>query len=141
MIYKEVFMGFIFIPLIPAFILFLMGILKRSKRKNWKKTDAISIKDSSLGFSFPKPIVEYDVDGVTYREQSNVGQRFHIRPGKKVQVFYNPERPNEMIIDTFIQRGSVYFLIGGVFLFFSFTSTILYFITSFLHSLIEFPPS
>lgn len=141
MIYKEVFMGFIFIPLIPAFILILMGILKRSKRKNWKKTDAISIENRSVGLGYPKPIVEYEVDGVIYREQSNVGQQFHIRPGKKVQVFYNPERPNEMIIDTFIQRGSIYFLIGGVFLFFSFASTIFYFITNFLHSLIEFPPN
>lgn len=117
-----------------------MGILKKIKRRDWHKAEAISIEDRSFGLGYPKPIVEYSVDGVIYREQSNVGQKFHIRPGKKLQVFYDPSQPNKMIIDTFIQRGSIYFLIGGAFLFFSFMSTIFYIITIYFYSLIGFPP-
>ncbi len=127
-------MGFIFIPLIPAFILFLMGILKQLKRKHWIKIEAVSIEERAVGLGYPRPIVEYEIDGIVYREKSNVSQRFYIRPGKKVQIFYNPEEPNKMIIDTFIQRGSIYFLIGGFFMFFSLASAIFYFITTYFYS-------
>lgn len=120
-----VFLGFIIIPLIPAIILFVIGYLRYFKRRNWKKTNAITIADNKFGFGYPKPIVKYEVDGVMYKQQSGIGQRHQLPSGKQVKVFYNPENPKEIIIDTFIQRGSSFFLVGSIFLLFSIASLFL----------------
>lgn len=122
-------LGFTIVPLIPAIILFTLGYLRYFKRRGWERTDAITIADHKFGLGYPKPIVKYEANGTFYETQSSLGQRPHLPGGKKVKVFYNPDNPEEMIIDTFMQRGSFFFLVGSFFLFFSIASIILWLIT------------
>ena len=117
--FKDIYLGFTLIPLLPAIILFLLGYLRYLKRRDWEKEEAVTIADHKFGLGYPKPTVRYEVNGIVYEEQSKIGQKPPLPSGKRVEVFYNPDKPKEMIIDTFIQRGSFLFLVGGVFFFFA----------------------
>ena len=122
--------------LLVAMILLTMGIKKRLKVQNWKKINAIAVENSSYGLGYPKPIVRYEVDGVQYEVQSNISQRTPWKDGKQVQVYYNPNNPNEMVIDTFTQRGSIYFLVGSLFFVGFIGSMIIYIGTYYFHHFI-----
>lgn len=122
--FKDVYLAFALIPLIPAFILFLLGYLRYVKRRDWEKTEAITVADDKFGLGYPKPIVRYEIDGVVYEQQSGIGQRPHLPGGRRVEVFYNPDNPKEMIINTFMQRGTFLFFVGSIFLIFAIFSFI-----------------
>lgn len=122
--YKDVYLVFALIPLLPAIILFLLGYLRYVKRRDWEKTEAVTVADDKFGLGYPKPIVRYEVNGVVYEQQSGIGQRPHLPGGRRVEVFYNPDNPKEMIINTFMQRGTFLFFVGSIFLIFAIFSFI-----------------
>lgn len=122
--YKDVYLVFALVPLLPAIILFLLGYLRYVKRRDWEKTEAVTVADDKFGLGYPKPIVRYEVNGVVYEQQSGIGQRPHLPGGRRVEVFYNPDNPKEMIINTFMQRGTFLFFVGSIFLIFAIFSFI-----------------
>ena len=117
----------IFIILILSFLAAAAGLFKLhrnalNKRKYWHYTKTGVITDKILYTSSKsrtiRPTVKYVVDDKEYQFTSNAGQNPKLRTGKKVGVYYNPENPKEAVIDTFAQRGSIYKLLGNVFLVF-----------------------
>lgn len=124
---------------IIGLILFVMGSIffiigfRRSRLVNrWKKTSGIIVKkEININISLSKiisgdsfvskgpdyhPTVQYTVDGVQHEYTSNVHQQPGIPIGKEVEVRFNPDNPEQAIINTFVQRGSIFTLIGGILL-------------------------
>lgn len=62
-----------------------------------------------------RPTVRFTVDGKTYESTSNIGQNPPVRIGKTVGVYYNPENPDEIVINTLGQRGVPFLILGFVF--------------------------
>lgn len=63
-----------------------------------------------------RPTVLYEVDGEQYTFTSSISQQPGMEIGKEVNVFYDRYEPNKAIIDTFVQRGTLFKLVGTVFL-------------------------
>src|SRR5699024_4279358 len=107
-----------------AFAALLFNLHRKSfkKIKNWHYTKTGVITDkimySSSKSDAVRPTVRYTVNDKEYVFTSLIGQNPKLRTGKKVGVYYNPENPNEAVIDTFAQRGSIYKLLANVFLVF-----------------------
>lgn len=113
-------------------VFFIIGVLllrsyirSKIKKMEWDYTETgvISEKRVWIGRETACPVVQYEVDGKAYEIESKLGQNPPLRVGKSVRVYYNPDNPEEMLIDTFIQRGGLFLLIGIVFLSFSFVFT------------------
>lgn len=91
-----------------------------NERKDWKytKTGVIakkSVKSGRSNSDLRRPIVKYLVDGKAYEVTSDIGQNPKLRAGKKVGVYYHPDDPEKMVIDTYIQRGAPYQFLGIIF--------------------------
>lgn len=115
---------------IPVFfiigVLFLRSTIRSKMKKiewNYTETGVISEKRIWIGKETACPVVQYAVDGKTYEVESRLGQNPPLRVGKAVRVYYNPDNPEEMLIDTFIQRGGLFLLLGVVFISFSLIAT------------------
>lgn len=113
--------------------IFLFIALRISRPiKTWEMTKGIIIKkETNINVTLGKlirsdellskspdyyPTVRYTVDGSSYEYTSNIHQSPGIPIGKQVTVLYNPDNPNEAIINTFIQRASIFIVLGSVFL-------------------------
>lgn len=119
----------IFIILIIAFLSMAFLLLKLHRkafeeRKYWHYTKMGVITDKVVYArrrnkpNTVRPTVRYIVDDKEYEFTSPSGQSPKLRTGKKVGVYYNPDDPNQAVIDTFAQRGSIYKLLGNIFLVF-----------------------
>lgn len=117
-------------------VFFCIGIYRAKKAKNYQRTNGVIIQGAKkkllkLPFlseklidklyerqivSEPQPTVSYEVEGQTYTYKSSISQQPALRIGREVDVLYNPEQPNQAIIDTFAQRGSVFTLVGTILL-------------------------
>lgn len=62
------------------------------------------------------PTVAYEVEGKIYTYKSAMSQSPGLRIGTKVDVLYDPYQPEKALIDTFVQRGSLFTLLGSIFL-------------------------
>ena len=67
------------------------------------------------------PIVEYNVDGKTYRNTSHVGSSFPKKIGSKVMIKYNPNNPEQIIwekdsTNIIVPIFGIVFIICGVLL-------------------------
>ncbi len=132
-------------------ILFLLGIIfmiigvKRSKKiQNWiltegeivKKQKHVNITLSSIfnknvsGSHLPDkaPTVKFEVDGTTYESTSSIEQTPGFVPGTVVELYYNPQNPEEAIINSFVQKGVIFKVLGWVFMSISITILIIGFI-------------
>lgn len=63
------------------------------------------------------PVVTFTVKHKQYKVTGHRGQTPALRKGKKVGIYYNPANPEEIIIDTFVQRGGLNIVTAYVFLF------------------------
>ncbi len=63
-----------------------------------------------------RPTVLYEIDGEQYTFTSSLSQQPGMEIGKEVNIFYDRYEPNKAIIDTFVQRGTLFKLVGTVFL-------------------------
>lgn len=57
------------------------------------------------------PVVRFMVDGKTYESTSSVRQNPALRVGKMVGVYYDLDNPDDIIVDTFRQRGGLFYLL------------------------------
>lgn len=60
------------------------------------------------------PVVEYSVNGETYRIQGRFGSSRSGRTGKTVAVAFLPEDPASAVVDTFLESWAITLLIGGI---------------------------
>lgn len=113
-------------PAIIAFVFFMLGsvfmgigLFLKLRTKNWNQTEGEIIKKDWFFPSMPDgtPSFRYTAnDGVTYEKTSRVSQSPGISIGKKVTVFYDPENPQNGALDTFVQNGTLFSVLGGFFL-------------------------
>src|SRR5699024_4898636 len=95
----------------------------RNERKNWHYTNTGVITDNII-YSRPhkrmsntiRPTVQYVVDDTTYEFTSRIGQSTRLRTDKYVGLYYNPNKPNQAMIDTFTQRGTISKFAGYIFI-------------------------
>lgn len=80
------------------------GKRKWSKRQGRNRNDTV------------RTGIRYVVDGERYESYTAVGESKVLRKGRIVGVYYNPENPEEIIVDTFAQRGTPFLLAGYLFI-------------------------
>ncbi|GEN30080.1 hypothetical protein HNQ35_000217 [Cerasibacillus quisquiliarum] len=120
--------------LLFGIIFFLIGWVRKRKARFWHQTTGIIVKKERSyvinlgkivrGESFKetdtpdeKPTVQYNVNGKAYQYTSNITSNSHpLYPGEEVNLLYNPENPNQAMIDTFIYRGTLFSVFGIAFM-------------------------
>lgn len=109
-------MALVFIILGTAFL--IIGTVIRNNSKDWDKTMGIIVNGNAIFKSLPNsyPTAKYTVEGIEYTHTSNIKQNPRIRTGKKVEILYNPDKPNQARINTAVQNGKVFKIIGTIFL-------------------------
>ena len=99
--------------LIPAIIVISIGIYTKKQMKKLKQTEGVYVRPKKeFGLGYPRPIVKYEVDGKEYVVQSKRSTRSWIPYGKKVTIYYDPAKPEKMIINAASQNGTVHLVIG-----------------------------
>ncbi|MFS0724956.1 DUF3592 domain-containing protein [Paenibacillus sp. 1P07SE] len=111
--------------LIPAGVLLLLGavffsigMFFRQRMRDWDVTRGIIIKAGSLFPNLPDkyPTFEYVVNGEVYRKTSAISQTPGFWPGSTVTVKYDPYQPERASIDSMVQSGLIFVILGSVFL-------------------------
>jgi len=107
-------------------IFFTIGQIKYRKTLNWPYTEGEVINESkeisdrgslfTVKVDDDYPTVRYKIGDIEYTYRSNISQKPNLSKGKIVEVFYNPDNPEEAVINTFIQNGSLFRRIGIVLL-------------------------
>ncbi|HLR69038.1 MAG TPA: DUF3592 domain-containing protein [Virgibacillus sp.] len=116
-------------------IFFSFGFIRSQIAKKYERTTGIIVRGEKSSFlkhsnfnelidklykdrTVPDrhPTVAYDIQGTTYTYKSAMSQQPGLPIGTEVDVLYNPNRPEKAIIDTFVQRGSLFTLLGSIFL-------------------------
>lgn len=124
---------------IPATIFLVMGlifllVIKNINRpaKDWQMTTGTIIRKEknysiSLGKIFNKegivsslpdsaPTFQYEVNGTEYEKTSKVQQNPGFAIGSTVEILYNPEDPQQAVINSIIQRGTLFSVLGKIFI-------------------------
>ncbi len=119
--------------LIIGTVFFLIGFFRSRPIKYYDRTKGVIIKkerhyiinlyklihnEPAREYYTPdaRPTVVYEVEGEQYTFTSSMSQQPGMKIGKEVNVFYDRYQPNKAIIDTFVQRGTLFTLIGTIFL-------------------------
>lgn len=102
-------------PLLILGIVFLfIGLKLFPSTKHWLRTSALIVKKDNLLMHFPDryPTFFYEVDGTTFQKTSTVHQQPGFKPDTIVEILYNPDDPQQAVIDSVAQRGTVFTIIG-----------------------------
>ena len=125
---------------IPGLIFSFMGlvfllVIRTTVRpdRTWiTATGTIIQKEKNLRISFNKlinqdgifanapdraPTFHYEVNGAEYETTSKVQQTPGFQIGSTVDILYNPDDPQQAVINSFIQKGTLFNIIGKVSLF------------------------
>lgn len=122
---------------IPGVVFLFMGIIfllvtRNTVRpeKHWLTTTGTIVQKEknyhlSLGKIFNRegfvsrqpdsvPTFQYEIDGTEYETTSKVQQTPGFKIGSTVEVLYNPEDPQQAVINSFLQKGSIFNMIGKI---------------------------
>src|SRR5699024_6939283 len=55
-----------------------------------------------------------DDAGIVHQRTSMVSASLGPRPGTRLTVLYDPSNPSRAILDTFVQSGRIFYLVGGL---------------------------
>lgn len=91
-------------------------IIKKEKHYNITLSKIIKNEEFLSKGPDERPTAEYVVDGKTYTYTSNIGQTPGIKPGIIVDVLYDPYNPSKAMINTFVQSGAIFKLLGWIFI-------------------------
>lgn len=107
--------GSVFIFLGVAF--YFIGFFTALNRKGWHKTVGVIDSQSTLlkGIANSFPEAHFEVDGKVYIHKSRTKQTPGIPEGTKVEIVYDPNDPNRAGINTFVQSGAIFKLLGIIF--------------------------
>lgn len=124
---------------IPAIIFSMMGlmfllVIRIAVRpsKEWLTTTGTIIqKEKNYSISLGKiinsegflsnqpdsaPTFRYEVNGIEYETTSKVRQTPGFKIDSTVDILYNPDDPQQAIINTIVQKGTIFNIIGKVLL-------------------------
>lgn len=98
-------------------VLLGMGWRRYKRSQLWQETEGIIVTIGPVGADESQPVTfSYRT---TYGEEKTVTSRAQTlahSEGSAVKVLYNPDQPDEAVIDSFAQRGKLFMVIGaGVF--------------------------
>jgi len=115
---------------ILCIVFFIIGLKIKRRTRNWTHSTGVIVQKekhiiinlrtllSGEGFESKvpdsRPTVQYEIDGTQYEYTSKIGQTPGFMPDTIVDIMYNPENPEEVVIDSFVQRGAVFLLIGWI---------------------------
>lgn len=115
---------FLAIAGIPALILSIIAARIRSRKKSWIKVDGEIVRNDSVTMSEGlRPTIEFTTEqNQTYQVTSRAALSPGFRVGRKMNVYYHPDKPNKTLWDHFLFNGNLLFLIAsiliGLYLFF-----------------------
>ncbi|MDO3409901.1 DUF3592 domain-containing protein [Saccharibacillus sp. CPCC 101409] len=97
----------------------LIGLTMRRRSADWIETEGIIVKQGEILRNFPdrRPTFAYRTkDGSEYMRTSAMSQSPGFWPDTRVRVKYNPDDPQQAVIDSPAQSGLVFLIIGVVML-------------------------
>ena len=92
----------------------LIGGLRTSMCKGWVHSTGLIVtrKGATTGWPTDQPTFGWTgPDGHVYRKNSLVRGGFY-RMGSRVPILIHPEQPQRAVIDTFIQKGTIFTVLG-----------------------------
>ena len=100
-------------------IFIAIGTIRRKMMRNWVTTtgQVINKRGDPLAGGLPARYPTFrwrDSSGVEHRHTSSVGASLGPRPGKLVPVKYDPRNPSRGVIDSSVQSGRIFTVIGIV---------------------------
>jgi hypothetical protein len=96
-------------------VFFTIGRLRTSMCKNWVHSTGLIVtrKGATSGWPTDQPTFGWaGPDGHVYRRTSLVKGGFY-RMGSQVPILIHPEQPHRAVVDTFIQKGTIFTVIGS----------------------------
>jgi hypothetical protein len=113
-----------FFPLVFGGILFLLGLIfgaigwvRASMCKSWVHSTGLIVtrKGATTGWPTDQPTIGWTgPDGQVYRRTSQVKGGFY-RMGSQVPILVDPEQPHRAVIDTPLQKGTIFTVMGSTF--------------------------
>lgn len=106
------------IPLGLGIVFLAIGLLRRRMMRGWIRTTGIVVDrrtgraDGGVRAIYPT-FQWQDKFGRMHQRTSIVRQSLAPAPGKHVPVRFDPAEPSRGVLDTFVQNGSIFTVIGS----------------------------
>jgi len=93
-----------------------LGALRVRRARSWSRTIGIVVTrrhGSTTGMGERYPTFKWrDQHGTDHEHTSNVYSSLGPRPGTEVPVLFDPDNPSRAVIDSFVQSGRIFVVIG-----------------------------
>lgn len=106
-------------PVAIGAVFWTIATIRTHMTRDWQRTTGVVIDrrtgraDGGMPAIYPT-FRWQDQQGREYQRTSSVRASLGPRPGKQVPVLYDPIEPSRGIIDSYVQSGRIFFLIGGI---------------------------
>lgn len=107
------------IPLGIGLVFLAIGVLRRRMTLGWIRTTGVVVDKrtgrADGGMPAIYPTFQWqDESGQVHQRTSMVRQSLGPAPGKRVPIRYDPAEPSRGMVDTFVQSGAIFMVIGTV---------------------------
>lgn len=107
------------IPLGLGLVFMAIGVLRRRMMRGWVRTTGVVVDKrtgrADGGMPSLYPTFQWqDQDGQVHQRTSMVRQSLGPAPGKQVPIRYDPAEPSRAAVDSFVQNGTIFTVIGSV---------------------------
>lgn len=105
------------IGILLGLVFITIGWLRGRMVRDWTSTTGMIVNrdGSTTGMPALYPTFAWrDQHGQDHRHTSSVRASLGPKPGKVVTVLYDPDEPSRGIIDSAVQSGRIFLVIGGV---------------------------
>lgn len=104
---------------VVATVFFAVAWLRTSTARGWTSTTGVVVNRRSGttegGIPANYPTFQWqDPTGRTFTHTSSMKQSLGPAPGTRVPVLYDPRDPSRAVIDSFVQSGRLFWLLGGL---------------------------
>jgi len=100
-------------------IFITIAAIRTRMTRGWVRTTGIVVDQrtgrADGGIPALYPTFQWqDANGRVHQHTSMVSASLGPRPGKRLAVLYDPRNPARAILDTFVQSGRIFYLVGGL---------------------------
>lgn len=105
------------IPLGLGLVFVAIGMLRARMMRGWVRTTGVVVNKrtgrADGGMASLYPTFQWqDQDGQVHQRTSTVRQSLGPAPGKQVPIRYDPAEPSRAAVDSFVQNGTIFTVIG-----------------------------
>ncbi len=116
-------------------VFLLIGYLRVRMTRGWTRTAGVVVDRRtgarSGGMPARYPTFQWqDQAGQVHQRTSSVYSSLGPSPGKQVPILFDPEKPSRAIIDSFVQSGRIFFLIGAIIVVLGIVASVMFALTS-----------